>query len=177
MRELTLKLRFTQPCLGRVKLRRTIIIDGVAKKRSFFIFERNPIDNRVMFMAPWWKAIIQRAAEVQCRLQKEVQAVRFLLEVDGTPRSVPDGAFKHFYKPHMFSLHEQFAPGDVIGVTCVVPSSISDDDFWSLMDTAGQYYGISAFGPRKYGFFRIEGLHQRSLADRPSQVPEESVTA
>ena len=164
MRELSIRLQFTQPCLGSVKVSRTFTINDSTRKRAYYVFQRGPVDTRVLFMPQRWLKILRDAAEVQCRLQKEIKDVRFSLEVDGTPREIPYGAYKRYWSPECFTPHEQFAAGDVVGVSCLVPDTISTDAFWSLMDTAGEYYGMSPFpiGKRgKFGFFKVVGIQRR----------------
>jgi len=44
-----------------------------------------------------------------------------------------------------------------------VPDTISDDDFWRLMEYAGRYFGISPCRPGEYGFFTVESVERCGL--------------
>lgn len=108
-----------------------------------------------------WAALMRKAADVLCQHQSEVAGIRFQLEVDGTPQPVPDKVYRRYYGENKYSPHEAFYAGDVIGVSCLVPNKISDEDFWSLMQMAGQYYGMSPFRPGDFGHFNVEGIERR----------------
>lgn len=150
MRELSLRLAFSKHCLGNVK--RFHSIDG--KRRTYFLLPRSP-EGRVIFLPTWWTAVLAKAAEVLCYHQDTVKTVKFSLEVDGLPRPVPEQFFRRYYEEGKFWKHEAFYPGDVIGLTCLVPDSISDEDFQRLMTIVGKYYGISPARPNEYGFFTV----------------------
>ena len=106
-----------------------------------------------------------------CRHQKFVENVRFSLEVDGMPTPIPEEAFKRHYSRKLFSLHEAFLANDVVGITCLVPGEINNDDFWRLMSLAGEYYGMSPFEPGKYGMFKIESIRRRGPEPESSDEP------
>lgn len=162
MRELTVRIRFTIASLGNVKSYRTVRKDGKKKRRPVFLFPRDH-EGRVILMQSWWAHIMRKAADVMCRHQQHVREIRFSLAVDGLPGSVADNEiFRRYYgAENNFSPHEAFFAGDVIGVSCLVPAMISDDDFWRLMSLAGEYYGMSAFRPGEYGNFKVEGIERR----------------
>jgi len=101
---------------------------------------------------------MRRAAEILCRHHKDVEQIRFAMEVDGNPGSAPDNLFRRYFEENKFSQHEAFFPGDVIGVTCVVPSSIDDDDFRRLLTYAGKYCGMSPGHPNDFGFYVVESI-------------------
>lgn len=162
MREVTVRIKFTSPCLGHVKKYYTTRVNGKRKKRTFFVHLRNP-RGRVIFLPTWWTAIMRNAADVLSRYHTEVKGIRFALEVDGQPRPVPDELFDRHYAKGRYSRHEVFAVGDTIGVTCLVPEAISDDDFWRLMEYAGRYYGISPCRPGEFGFFTVESVERCGL--------------
>jgi hypothetical protein len=145
--------------------------------RNHFLLLRNP-GGHVIFMPTWWQAILAQAAEVFCRHHQEVKKVRFAMEVDGKPKplvektiqdrngndkKVLSGHFHRYYAEKRFSKHEAFFPGTVIGVTCVVPASINDDDFYRLMELAGKYCGISPGFPGEFGFFTVESVRPTGL--------------
>lgn len=151
MRELVIKLRFTAPCLGRI--RKGFTKGGEA--RQYFILPRDPVTNKVMFQRQWWLAILKQAAEILCRHQQEIPKIRFHLDIDGEPQPIPQKLFKLHINSRRYSKHEAYFPGDEISVTCIVPNTISDEDFLKLMQYAGRYYGISPAYPGNYGFFEV----------------------
>lgn len=169
MRELTVRLMFTAYCLGNVKkLYRT-----KGKLQHYYELPRNP-NNKIVFMPTWWLSTLRQAASILCKHHKEVEKVRFALEVEGNPRPLTE-VYKRYWADDQFSKHEAFFPGDVISVTCAVPSAISDDDFIRLMTYAGKYCGISPSQPNKFGFYEVESIRptvpkqpvqQRALGDR-----------
>lgn len=164
MRELMIRIRFTSPCLGNRRTYYTVFtVEGKRKRRPLFLFIRNP-DRKVTFLQTWWQRNIKKAAETLCRYQKDVTDIRFAPEVDGQPRKLPDGAFKRYYDKDKFSPHEAFHAGDEVGISCLVPSNISDDGMWRLMDLAGKYYGISPYEPINYGLFNVESITRRGGA-------------
>jgi hypothetical protein len=150
MRELAVRIQFTKHCLGNVKKFHW----EKGKKRYFFLLPRSP-EGRVIFLATWWTAVLIKAAEVLCHFQDDVRSVKFSLEVDGLPRPVPEEFYRRFYEGERFSKHEAFFPGDCIGLTCIVPSTISDENFQRLMTIVGKYYGISPARPNEYGYFTV----------------------
>ena len=173
MRELSVRIKFTSPCLGQVK---RIWHEG-GKKRSHFLLPRNPSTGRVIFLPTWWQALLLRAAEVMCRHQSVVKAIRFGIEVDGLPRPLPGGFYFRYYREKCFAKHEAFFPGDEIGLTCLVPDEIDDDDFRRLVEIAGKYYGMSPARPNEYGFFTVEsvqpiGPNHNGEARRERLTPE-----
>ena len=159
MRELAIRIRFTKHCLGHVKKFHWV----ESKKRSYFLMPRNP-DGRVVFLPTWWRTILVKAADVLCRHQEDVKSVRFSLEVDGAPRPIPGEFYYRHYKENRFSKHEAFFPGDVVGLTCIVPEAISDDDFTRLLSLAGTYYGISPARPNEFGHFTVVSVQPNGFA-------------
>lgn len=153
MRELTIRLRFTKHSLGNVKAR-----DGSGK----FLFPRNP-RGFITFLSSWHRVNLHFASQILGRHQDEVNKISWDIQVDGHIRH--NGFYRRYYvndqgKKH-FCLHEAFIPGQIVGINCVVPSIISDDDFWRLMQLAGQYRGISPWKPGEYGFFEVESIRPR----------------
>lgn len=168
MRELTIRIKFKSHCLGNVKTRNVFCIDGKQKKRTIFLHLRSP-QNKVQFMQSWWQAGLRTASKVLCRYQKDVADILFSTEIDGQPRKLPEEVFKRWYNATRFSPHEAFFPGDIIGVSCLVPPNIDDDGLWRLMDLAGDYCGVSPFKPGEYGFFQVESIKRRG---NPAPTPE-----
>lgn len=158
MRELTVRLTFVSACLGNVR--------KFSRQRDrvhhFYVMPRNPTTGRVMFPPRWWAATLRKAADILCRHQQAVSAIMFSPEIDGAPQPIPEKFFRRHLKRKQYTKHEAFFPGDTIGVTCVVPDTISDDDFISLMRYAGRYCGISPAHPGEFGFYDVQTVRGRS---------------
>lgn len=171
MRELTVRIKFTSPCLGKCKKFYNISRNGKRKKRTYFMHLRNP-NGQVMLLPTWWQAVVRKAADVLSRHQREVREIRFNPQVDGRPRPVPEGLFNRHYGSKRHSKHEAFMPGDVVGISCVVPNSITDDDFWQLMQYAGTYYGMSPFRPGEFGYFEVLTVERCVIPREDSEIDE-----
>jgi len=63
-----------------------------------------------------------------------------------------------------WSTHESLVKGQTIGINCVVPPEIDDDDFWALMQIAGKYRGLSPWQPGTYGHYEVVSLRPRRRA-------------
>lgn len=161
MREMVIRIRFTRPCLGNIKVRKTFSANGRRKKRTFFVFQRDHV-GRVLFQQTAWKALLRRAAETLCRHQQSVGNIQFGLTADGRPQPVPEKFYRRFYESDKYSPHEAFFAGDEIGLSCVVPQSISDDDLWRLLVLIGKYYGLSPYRGGDYGHFEVVSVTQVS---------------
>jgi hypothetical protein len=161
MRELIVKLRFVSPCLGRIKKYRR----SHGKAQECFVLPRDPISNKVVFQQSWWQSILLKASEVLCRHQQEIQKIRFMMEIEGSPRQIPEGFYKRHAGPRAFTKHEAFLAGDVISVKCIVPSTISDEDFIQLMRYAGRYYGISPAYPGEFGFYEVVSTDDQRIGE------------
>lgn len=154
MRELTVRIRFIKPSLGNVKK------EGTGR----FAFARNPSTGAVTFLSTWHHANMRFAAQLLGRHQEEVKKILWDINVDGVVAR--DSWYRRFYtvsgtSKQRYVLHESFRPGQVVGVNCVVPSSISDDDFWELMRLAGQYKGLSPARPEEFGHFEVVSIRPR----------------
>ena len=153
MRELAVRLRFTKHSLGNVKAR---------DRSGKFILPRNS-DGFVIFLASWHKANMRFAASLLGRHQDEVGKIHWDIAVDGSVRK--DKWYRRYYRTQggrrRYSLHEAFFPGQTVGINCVVPDKISDDDFWRLKNIAGTYRGLSPWKPGEYGFFEVHSLITR----------------
>lgn len=156
MRELTIRIRFTKHCLGHVKAR-----DG----NGGLLLPRSPHGN-VVFLASWHHANMRLAARTLNRHHQEVAKIHWDILVDGTVAK--NRWFRRYYRTAggraRYCLHEAFFPGQVVGINCVAPASISDDDLWSLMALAGRYRGISPWKPGEYGFYEVVSIRQRRPA-------------
>lgn len=153
MRELTVRIRFVKHCLGNVK-------DGSGR----FLLPRSH-RGQVTFLASWHHINLRFAAQTLGRHQDEVSKIHWDIHVDGQTRT--DCWYRRYYSTGQsrprFALHEAFMPGQIVGLNCVVPSAISDEDFWRLMQLAGQYRGLSPWRPGEYGFFEIESIRPRRV--------------
>ncbi len=153
MRELTIRIRFTKAALGNVKNR---------DSGGSFLLPRNP-QGYVTFLASWHKSNMRFASQVLGRHQDEVDKVCWDIAVDGAVKD--DCWHRRYYVAgsgrRRYVLHEAFRAGQEVGVNCVVPQSIPDEDFWRLMQVAGQYRGLSPYKPGEYGFFEVVGLRPR----------------
>ncbi len=158
MRELTVRIRFTQPCLGSVKSR-----GGDGR----FYLPRNA-NGQVIFMSTWHQANLRMAAKVLGRHQDEVNRILWDIAVEGTVRR--DAYVRRYYQAgsrQKYVLHEAFLVGQIVGVNCVVPATISDDDFWELLRLSGQYQGLSPYRGSSYGLFAVESILPRRPVAEP----------
>jgi hypothetical protein len=155
MEEVAIRLRFNRPCLGAAKRG-----DG---NRTVFRMARDPA-GRVMFMPSAWQGVMRYAAKLANRHQSAVKAIDWNPIVDGEPK--PDwrrtivaqtGATGLRAGRTHYALHEAFCPGDVIGVTAVIPDGMSIDDLWRLLEIVGTYKGFSPFNndTEKFGTFEV----------------------
>jgi len=160
MREMTARLRFTTHCLGHVKLKEP---DKLAGR---FVLMRNG-RGKVLFLSTWWQANLRVAAKLAGRHHNAVRHIHWDVAIDGEPYSSLRGCarepvwFQRYCGSKRYSLHEAFYPGQVVGVHCVLPADVPDDDFVQLMTTVGRYRGISPFQPTEWGFFDVIDLVPR----------------
>lgn len=154
MRELTVRIRFTKPSLGNVKQRGT----------GRFTFARSLGTGAVTFLASWHRANMVFAAKCLGRHQGEVEKICWDINVDGcVPR---DSWHRRYYtvsgvNKQRYVLHESFRAGQTVGLNCVVPAAITDDDLWQLMALAGQYRGISPARPGEFGYYEVVSIRPR----------------
>lgn len=172
MRELTIRIRFTTASLGSVKKHAKDPDSG--KTWPIYLMPRTA-DGQIRFESAWWLSSLRFAANVLCKHHKSVEAIHFDVVIDGRTDTNPANFFKRYFQSDglkngrsksRFVKHEAFQPGDVIGVNCVVPSEISDDDFWKLMDLVGRFKGISPYGPRENGRFEVEAIRPKDRASK-----------
>lgn len=131
----------------------------------------------MIFMPTWHQGNIALASRVLGRLQDQVPHIQWDLAVDGTP----GGIYKRWWKDgtkDRYAPHEAFLAGQVVGINCLVPTTITDDDLWVLMDLAGRYKGISPYQPGKWGRFMVESVrlrrHQPEPPDEPAEAKKEA---
>jgi hypothetical protein len=161
MRELTVRIRFTKHCLGNAKER----------FRGRFLLPRNP-HGQVIFLSSWHRANMRFASRLLGRHQDEVGKILWDIAVDGCTGR-PGGWFRRYYPSGAgnrwrYAVHEALLPGQVVGIHCVVPAVVTDEDLWRLMSLAGRYRGLSPWQPGEYGFFDVESIRTRHL---PLDVP------
>jgi len=154
MRELTVKIRFLQHCLGNQKLR-----DGSGR----FRFSRSP-SGQIVFLSSWHRANMRLAAQLLGRHQDEVDKIQWDIHIEGSLRK--DKWHAVYYRSGnsrrlRYSLHEAFFPEQTILINCVVPMAISEQDFWQLMQKAGQYKGLSPWKPGEFGKFEVVKIRPR----------------
>lgn len=151
MQEVTIRLRITQPCLGFVK-RELPSGRGVIYKMP------RDCQDRVVFLTSWWLERMQYAARVVGKCYDSVTDIAWATNIDGrvsewkrTVTASADGR-----KPR-YALHEAFRPRAELGITAVLPSSISIPDFIDLLTVIGTYKGISPFQAKDetYGTFEV----------------------
>lgn len=154
MRELTVRIRFTRHSLGNVK----------SANEGRFLFTRSR-EGFVLFMPTWHQANLRLAAQVLGRHQDEVEKICWDVRVDGVVHR--DSWYKRFFKTgsgkSRYALHEAFWPGQVVGLHCVVPAPIGDDDLRRLMQLAGQYRGLSPWKPGEFGLFEVDQILPRRV--------------
>lgn len=152
MRELTVRVRFTKDSLGNVK----------SKDSNAFLMPRSP-QGRVTFLSSWHRANLRFASSLLGRHQDCVGDVCWDISVDGDVG--PDGWHRRYYQSGegrtRYALHEAFPAGSEVGIHCVVPAAISDDDFRNLLQAAGRYRGLSPYRPGEYGFFEVASIGPR----------------
>jgi hypothetical protein len=148
MIEVTLRIRFTQPCLGHKPRRRKpddLVVLAMPRGQS----------GRVMFPPAWWRAIVAHGARVKGGSASLASKVAWSLDVAGETqqwiRYVPKADGRKAGHVH----HEAFLPGDVIGVDCVLPPGLKPEVFRVWMDAGGKYLGISPYKHGEWGRFEV----------------------
>ena len=146
MTEVTLRIRFTQPCLGGKQVREAALV-VLAMPRGFA--------GQVMFPPVWWKMIVTHGAKVKGGSASLAGKVQWSADVDGVPqrwvRHVPRTTDNRAGHVH----HEAFLPGDIVAVDCVLPDGLTLDTFRVWMDAGGKYLGISPYKKGEWGRFVV----------------------
>lgn len=153
MRELSVLIRFTNPSLGNQK----------EPKTGKFKFQKSP-GGKILFLATWQHANMKLAADMMGRHQTAVKKICWDIEIDAQLRD--KCLTKCFYTKtpggkERWSLHESLLAGQTICINCVVPHEIDDQDFWSLLQIAGKYKGLSPWQPGKYGHYEVVAIRPR----------------
>jgi hypothetical protein len=106
-------------------------------------------------MSSWWSKLFDYGARAFGRQQKLVNSIQVHPIVDGKPK-----LYKRFYNNLDFKQHEAFLTDDKITVQMMLPSGLSIEDARQIIDTAGQFQGISPYGWKKnFGRFSVEDIY------------------
>jgi len=162
--EVVARLEFTTPCLGNVRRPD---------------YDRMPCDRdgNVIFMTSWWRAAFAKAATALSRYHRLVDKVHPALQVEG--RIAP---IKRFFGSRMerFKIHEGFDVGTVVTCRFILPYGMTIEQFTELLETVGDYIGISPYGWRlgDLGHFKVLGVTRRARSPHQksgSSSPGDSV--
>jgi hypothetical protein len=104
------------------------------------------------------------ASQVLNKHQDEVGKILWDIAVDAVVER--DSWYRRYYavpgtSRQRYVLHESFVPGQIIGINCVVPNAITEEDLWRLMQLAGQYKGLSPARPGEFGQFEVVSIRPR----------------
>lgn len=171
MREMTVRIRFTTPSLGCAH----------RDKTSRLYFARSPAGN-IVFLAAQHKANMTFAAQLMGKYQHVVGNILWDVNIDGRPTQDHKRWYRRVYETRgngksRYALHEAFQIGHTIGINCVVPQELPDEDFWSLLSTAGRFKGLSPYCPGEFGLYEVVGLRQRLGPAEPDRVGSQNGTA
>jgi hypothetical protein len=150
---------------------------GDVKSRSndgkYFLPRTN---GEVAFVTTWHRTNMKFAAKLLGRHEGEVDDILWDITVDGKAPSGPTRWHRRYYSSgkgkRRYAEHECFPAGHVIGLNCVVPAVITDDDFLELMRLAGQYKGLSPWKPADNGRFSVESIRKRRAPPRTESQGE-----
>lgn len=166
MTEVTLRIRFTQPCLGGKPRKRPK--DGV----NVLSMPRG-VSGQVMFPPAWWRAIVAHGARVKGGSVSLANKISWSLDVDGVTqqwiRHVPKTQDRKAGHVH----HEAFLPGDVVGVDCVLPPDLKPDVFRLWMEAGGKYMGISPYKHGEWGRFEVVDVEVINVNHARQEQPDE----
>lgn len=155
MRELSVRIRFTNPSLGNEK----------DTKTGNFKFQRSPGNaGKILFLPTWHQSNMKFATEMLGRHHEDVKKIFWDIEIDGEVRE--KCLTRCYYKrtksgKYRWSTHESLLKGQTIAINCVVPHEIDDEDFWTLLQIAGKYKGLSPWQPGKYGHYEVVSIRPR----------------
>jgi len=155
VREVAIKLRFLQPCLGSH-------LHKQSGETSLYRLPRTSGgEPRVMLLTAWWRAIMRFAAATHNIAAETVDSIAWDPVVTGKR-----GRYRRFVDApkdgkRRYAMHEAFMPGAVVGVNAVLPDSLDTDLFWRMLDHAGRYRGISPYKPGVFGHFEVMEVRAR----------------
>jgi hypothetical protein len=163
MTEVTLRIRFTQPCLGAKPLKRAQ--DNVTVLRM-----PRGLSGQVMFPPAWWRAIVTHGARVKGGSAALARQISWSLDIDGVTqkwtRYTPKTADNKAGHVH----HEAFLTGAVVSVDCVLPEGLALDIFAAWMEAGGKYLGISPYRHGDWGRFEVVAVEPRNINIRAGDV-------
>jgi hypothetical protein len=138
MQEVRVTIKFITPCLGGVR------------RPDYDRFLRNN-DGQIIFMGAWWQKLFEYGAKAYGRQQKLVRKIDVHPIIEGEPQR-----YRRFWTDTDFKEHEAFLIDSQIIVRMMLPSGLSVEDLRHIMDTAGQYQGISPYGwKHNFGRFTV----------------------
>tara|TARA_R100000005_G_C4894783_1_gene139808 strand:- start:8 stop:376 length:369 start_codon:yes stop_codon:yes gene_type:complete len=109
---------------------------------------------------------MKMAAQMMGKHHNAVKKIFWDIEIDG---ELVDKCFTRcYYKKtpkgrERWSTHESLVRGQSIGINCVVPYEIDDEDFWTLLQIAGKYKGLSPWQPGTYGHYEVVSIRPRRV--------------
>jgi hypothetical protein len=153
VQDVTVKIRFLEPCLGADRMIREKL--GVV-----FCFPRTAA-GQVRFHQTWWRAIVTHAARLRHIPTSIIKQIEWTPEVEGSPRLwrrfIHDPTRAEHRRPG-YAQHEAFLPGQVVGLECTLPAALTLADFRGLMEVAGRSRGISPYKPGAHGKFEVVSM-------------------
>lgn len=150
MREVTIKLKFTTPCLGDVR----DVPSGILRLRRDGV-------GRVVIMPNVWKLIINKSAPT-CGVSPRIcKSIRWDPVVDGEPK-----LFERMWSDEStggskrgVDCHESFPAGAIVGIRALVPDDLTPDQLSKILNVAGSFCGVSPWGHRHgFGRFVVEDI-------------------
>jgi len=152
-RERTVVICFRSPSLGNQKLE-----DGSGR----FVFQRSP-EGHILFLPSWHQANLAWASRAVGQYQQDALRVWWEPQIEGTLRE--NCWVRHYYKKRSgktcWSVHQAFAPGQIVRAHCAVPERLPDGDLQRLLQKAGEVRGLSPWRPGQYGFFDVLEITRR----------------
>ena len=109
---------------------------------------------------------MKMAAQMMGKHHNAVKKIFWDIEIDG---ELVDKCFTRCYYKKTpkgregWSTHESLIRGQSIGINCVVPYEIDDEDFWTLLQIAGKYKGLSPWQPGTYGHYEVVSIRPRRV--------------
>lgn len=148
--ELTVRIRFTTPCIGNVR-------------RNDYDRMQRDTDGNVIFMPTWWRSAFLQAAQSLNKYHDKIKQIRASLRVYGTLSRIKRryGGAAHAYK-----IHEGYDVGAELEVNFLLPVGMTMEEFGELLEVTGEYVGVSPYGwADGYGHFDVlevrRGGHRR----------------
>ena len=141
--EVVVKLKFTTPSLGNER----------REQRDLMMRSK---DGNVLMLQSWWRCSMAFAAKALGCFTREVEQIQVDPEVKGTT-----GIYRRWYNSTSFKEHEAFLIGTEIEARMLLPNGIKPSDLRRLLETAGRYVGLSAYGYKEnFGRFVVVSVEQ-----------------